>query len=172
MKPTRTRALYAGSFDPITRGHLDIIQKALLTFDVVHVAVGTNPLKTGLFDVNDRVELIRESIKELSPQFKPLPEAVEVGSYVGESAIRYAHRIGATHVVRGLRQASDFDDEFRYHGVFGRLDPTIPMVHFICHETFLHVSSSTARELASLQEDVSWLVTPTVEYALKTRFKG
>jgi pantetheine-phosphate adenylyltransferase len=186
MKPGRTRALYAGSFDPITRGHLDIIQKALMTFDVVHVAVGANPLKTGLFAVTDRVELIRQSIMDLGLavgardgaesrkglQERGLPEAVEIGSYIGESVIRYARRIGATHVVRGLRQASDLDDEFRYHGVFGRLDPTIPMVHFICQETFLHVSSSTARELASLREDVSWLVTPTVERSLKTMFEG
>jgi pantetheine-phosphate adenylyltransferase len=157
MKPARTRALYAGSFDPNT-------------FDVVHVAVGENPLKTGLFGVDDRVGLIRDSIRDLGLQCGP--EAVEVGFYVGESVIRYARRIDATHVVRGLRQASDFDDEFRYHGVFGRLDPTIPMVHFICQETFLHVSSSTARELASLREDVSWLVTPTVERALKKRFDG
>lgn len=175
MKPARTRALYAGSFDPITRGHLDIIQKALKTFDVVHVAVGTNPLKSGLFDAAERVELIRESVMDLDlagAGARVLPEQVEVGAYVGESVIKYARRIGATHVVRGLRQASDFDDEFRYHGVFGRLDATIPMVHFICQETYLHVSSSTARELASLHEDVSWLVTPSVARALRGKFGG
>ncbi|MFC3076623.1 pantetheine-phosphate adenylyltransferase [Phenylobacterium terrae] len=175
MKPARTRALYAGSFDPITRGHLDIVQKALTTFDVVHIAVGANPLKTGLFDVGQRLELIRDSVMDLDlagAGGRALPEQVEVGSYVGESVIKYARRIGATHVVRGLRQASDFDDEFRYHGVFGRLDATIPMVHFICQETFLHVSSSTARELASLNEDVSWLVTPSVERALRKKFSG
>lgn len=166
MKPARTRGLYAGSFDPITRGHLDIIQKALTTFDEVHVAVGTNPLKTGLFDVAERLDLIRRSIHDLDLA----GEALDVGSYTGESMIKYARRIGATHLVRGLRQASDFDDEFRYHGVFGRLDPTIPMIHIICRETFLHVSSSTARELASLDEDVSWLVTPSVEQALRRKF--
>lgn len=164
MKPAQTRALYAGSFDPITRGHLDIIQKALKTFDVVHVTVGANPLKTGLFEVAERLDLIHRSIADL--ELGP----VEVGAFAGESVIRYARRIGATHVVRGLRQSSDFDDEFRYHGVFGRLDPTIPMIHIICHEAFLHVSSSTARELASLQEDVSWLVTPSVEAALRRKF--
>ena len=173
MKPARTRALYAGSFDPITRGHLDILQKALTTFDVVHVAVGINPLKSGLFEVPQRLDLIRQSVMDLAlagASERTLPEQVEVGSYVGESVIKYARRIGATHLVRGLRQASDFDDEFRYHGVFGRLDPTIPMVHFICQETFLHVSSSTARELASLKEDVSWLVTPSVAGALHQKF--
>jgi pantetheine-phosphate adenylyltransferase len=170
MKPARTRALYAGSFDPITRGHLDILQKALVTFDVVHVAVGANPLKAGLFSIGDRVALIRQSILDAGLGAEAAEGAVEVGSWIDESVVRYARRIGATHVVRGLREASDFHDEFRYHGVFGRLEPTIPIVHFICQETFLHVSSSTARELASLHEDVSWLVTPSVEQALTARF--
>jgi pantetheine-phosphate adenylyltransferase len=84
--------------------------------------------------------------------------------------IKYAHRIAATHVVRGLRQFSDFDDEFRYHGMFGRLEPDIPLVHFICQEGFLHVSSSAARELAGVREDISWIVTPSVEGALKGKF--
>ena len=172
MKPSRTRALYAGSFDPITRGHLDIVGKALATFDVVHVAVGANPLKGGLFSAPDRVELIRRSIADVGLDASARAGAVEVGSWADESVVRYVRRIGATHVVRGLRQASDFHDEFRYHGVFGRLEPTIPMVHFICQESFLHVSSSTARELAGLGEDVSWLVTPTVERALTAVFAG
>lgn len=173
MKPTRTRALYAGSFDPITRGHLDIVEKALKTFDIVHVAVGINPLKTGLFRIEERLDLIRGSILDikLGGAQEGLPEQVEIGSFGGtESVIKYARRIGATHVVRGLRQFSDFDDEFRFHGIFGRLEPAIPMIHLICHETFLHVSSSTARELASLGEDVSWLVTPSVERPLKEKF--
>jgi len=172
MKPQQTRALYAGSFDPITRGHLDIIEKALKTFDIVHVAVGINPLKAGLFEIDDRLDLIRGSLIDAalggSEQGAP-PSQVEIGAF-GESVIRYAHQIGATHVVRGLRQFSDFDDEFRYHGVFGRLEPAIPMIHIICRETFLHVSSSTARELAALGEDISWLVTPSVEAGLRTKF--
>lgn len=168
MKPARTRALYVGSFDPITRGHLDIIEKALKTFDLVHVAVGANPLKSGLFDVEERLALIAASLADIA--FPVAPERIEIGSFVGESVIKYARRIGATHVVRGLRQASDFDDEFRYHGVFGRLEPAIPMIHLICRETFLHVSSSTARELAGVDEDVSWLVTESVEVALRRKF--
>lgn len=171
MKPTRTRAIYAGSFDPITLGHLDIIQKALLTFDVVHVAVGVNPLKSGLFNTEERLDLIRQSVMDLElggP--RELPPQVEVGAFEGESVIKYAHRVGATHIVRGLRQSSDFDDEFRYHGILGRLEPNMPMIHIICRETFLHVSSSTARELASLGEDVDWLVTPSVERALRAKF--
>jgi pantetheine-phosphate adenylyltransferase len=178
MKPARTRALYAGSFDPITRGHLDVVHKALMTFDVVHLAVGVNPLKTGLFDLEERLELIRQSVIDagfgadglLDASARVLPPQVEVGAFADESVIRYVHRIAATHVLRGLRQASDFDDEFRYHGVVGRLDPAVPMIHIICHEMFLHVSSSTARELASLHEDVSWVVTPSVQAALQAKF--
>ena len=170
MKSAQTLALYAGSFDPITRGHLDIIQKAQRTFDRVHIAVGVNPLKTGLFEVGERLDLIRRSVTDLEPA-GAFPKQVDVGSFAGESVIKYTRRIGATHVVRGLRQFSDFDDEFRYHGVFGRLEPSIPMIHIICHESFLHVSSSTARELAALHEDVSWLVTPSVEGALRSRFR-
>ena len=173
MKPARTRAIYAGSFDPITLGHLDIIQKALLTFDVVHVAVGINPLKAGLFDIDERLDLIARSVMDLDltgQGARVLPPQVEVGAFEGESVIKYAHRVGATHIVRGLRQSSDFDDEFRYHGILGRLEPNMPMIHIICRETFLHVSSSTARELASLGEDVSWLVTTSVERALRAKF--
>ena len=110
MKPERTRALYAGSFDPITRGHLDIIHKALTTFDVVHVGVGTNPLKSGLFAAEQRLELIAASVADIglagAQSGRPLPDQLEVGAYVGESVIKYARRIGATHLVRGLRQAS------------------------------------------------------------------
>lgn len=171
MKPARTRAIYAGSFDPITRGHLDIIQRALLTFDVVHVAIGVNPLKRGLFTTDERLDLIRQSVMDLElggP--RELPPQIEVGAFQGESVIKYAHRVGATHIVRGLRQSSDFDDEFRYHGILGRLEPNMPMIHIICRETFLHVSSSAARELASLGEDVDWLVTPSVEPALRAKF--
>ena len=171
MKPAQTRALYAGSFDPITRGHLDIIQKALATFDILHIAVGSNPNKGGLFSVDERLQLIGESVMEMEDgRDRALPPQIEVGAFTGESVIRYVHRIGATHVVRGLRQFSDFDDEFRYHGMFGRLEPNVPMIHMICRETFLHVSSSAARELASFDEDVSWLVTPSVERALKAKF--
>ena len=173
MKAAQTRALYAGSFDPITRGHMDIVQKALKTFDVVHLAVGVNPQKSGLFDVAERGELIRASIVDMAlggAGGDAWPAQGEIGSFAGESVGKYAHRSGATHVVRGLRQFSDFDDEFRYHGMFSRIEADIPIVHFICQESFLHVSSSSARELASLHEDIAWLVTPSVEAALRKKF--
>jgi pantetheine-phosphate adenylyltransferase len=71
--------------------------------------------------------------------------------------------------VRGLREASDFNEEFRLHGVASRIDPSIPMVHFICEEPFLHVSSSTAKELDQIGEAIAWLVMPCVEQAFRAR---
>lgn len=170
-KSATTKALYAGSFDPVTRGHLDIIGKALMTFDTVHVAVGSNVKKVRMFGVEESQRLIAQSIIERWPDDAPTSAdtlfdgALEVGEFTNQSLVSYARRIGATHIVRGLREASDFNDEFNLHGVAGRIDPSIPMVHFICEAQFLHVSSSTAKELDAVSEPIGWLVMPCVETA-------
>lgn len=176
-KTGEAKALYAGSFDPITRGHLDIIGKALRTFDSVHIAIGTNVKKQRAFDVDQSQRLIVQSIIEHWPDAAGPASAdqvlfggaLEVGEYANQSLLAYARRIGATHIVRGLREASDFNDEFNLHGVAGRIDPSILMVHFICEAQFLHVSSSTAKELAGIGEDIGWLVMPCVEAAFAAR---
>jgi pantetheine-phosphate adenylyltransferase len=168
-----TIALYAGSFDPLTRGHLDIVSKAVQTFETTHVAVGRNATKKGFFAVEKRLELIKSAIEEWENPI--LAQALAhgrllIGDYAGISIIKYAHEIGATHIVRGLRQAGDFNDEFTLTGAAAHLDHTVIFTHFIGKEKYLHVSSGVARELASLQEDISWLVTPSVEKALKDEF--
>ena len=175
-KAERTKALYAGSFDPITRGHLDIIGKALLTFDAVHVAIGTNVRKQRAFAIETSLGLIRQSIVELWPEAETgdgdrslFDGALEIGEYANQSLIKYARTIGASHIVRGLREASDFNEEFNLHGVAGRIDPSILMVHFICDAPFLHVSSSTAKELDTIGEDIGWLVMPSVQAAFTAR---
>ena len=174
-KSVRTKALYAGSFDPVTRGHLDIVRKALLTFDTVHVAIGTNVRKARAFSVAQSQQLIRRSVIDLWPDAEGPGEgrlfdgALEIGEYANQSLIKYARSIGVTHVVRGLREATNFNEEFNLHGLAERIDPSIPMVHFICDAQFLHVSSSTAKELNSIGEDIGWLVTPSVEVALQAR---
>jgi len=170
-----TKALYAGSFDPITRGHLDIIGKALMTFDTVHAAIGTNVKKQRAFGVAESLTLIEQSIVEQWPEAGAagggvlFDGALEVGEYANQSLMAYARRIGATHIVRGLRQASDFNEEFNLQGVAGRIDPSIPVVHFICEAQFLHVSSSTAKELDAVGEAIGWLVMPCVEAAFCAR---
>src|SRR4051794_15843989 len=115
-KSGKTKALYAGSFDPVTRGHLDIIGKALRTFDTVHVAVGSNVRKTRMFGVEESQRLILRSIAELWPDGASAAAgaafdgALEVGEFANQSLVGYARKIGATHIVRGLREASDFND--------------------------------------------------------------
>lgn len=168
-----TIGLYAGSFDPLTRGHLDIISKAVQSFETTHVAIGQNAAKKGFFPVEQRLQLIRDACLEWENPI--LSQAMThgrllFGEYQSISIIKYAHQIGATHIVRGLRQAGDFNDEFALTGIAGRLDTSVIFTHFIGKEKYLHVSSSTARELASLDEDISWLVTPSVEKALKDEF--
>jgi pantetheine-phosphate adenylyltransferase len=172
-KAQRTKALYAGSFDPVTRGHLDIIRKALTTFDAVHVAIGTNVRKLRAFSIDDSLRLIEQSVRELWPEADALFEdALEVGEYANQSLIKYARAIGATHIVRGLREATNFNEEFNLHGLAERIDPSIPMVHFICDAQFLHVSSSTAKELDAMGEDIGWLVMPCVEAAFGAKRFG
>ena len=147
FKPARTKALYAGSFDPITRGHLDIILKALRTFDAVHVAIGTNVRKQRAFPIRESLALIARSIQERwdgameqtadsTAKATFFGGALEIGEYENQSLIKYAHTIGATHIVRGLREASNFTEEFNLHGVAERIDPSLPMVHFICEAQF------------------------------------
>jgi pantetheine-phosphate adenylyltransferase len=173
-KAGRTKALYAGSFDPITRGHLDIIGKALMTFDAVHVAIGTNIKKQRAFGVEESQRLIACSIAENWPDAVGaggvlFDGALEVGEYANRSLLAYAREIGATHIVRGLREASGFNDEFNMHGVAERIDASILMAHFICQAQFLHVSSSTAKELDVMGEGIAWLVMPSVESAFADR---
>lgn len=174
LKAGKTKALYAGSFDPITRGHLDIIRKALSTFDAVHVAIGTNVRKTRAFSEEQSKALIRTSIAELWPGAADADGllfggALEISDYANQGLMRYARSIGATHIVRGLREATNFAEEFNLHGLAGRIDPTIPMVHFICEAQYLHMSSSTVKELEAVGEAIDWLVLPCVVEAFRLK---
>jgi pantetheine-phosphate adenylyltransferase len=164
LRMKKTLGLYAGSFDPFTRGHFDIVQQASRLFDVIEIAIGQNVKKKRLFDFEESAHLIRESLAaELmdSKRFRIVP-------FHG-SLMRHAKSEAATAVIRGLRQVSDFNDEFVLHGVLER-SMDIPVVYLICRQEFLHVSSSTARELASLGEPTNWLVHSSVEKALRDKF--
>ena len=149
---------YAGSFDPITRGHLDVVRQALTLFDTLVIGVGRNAAKAGLFTSQERVEMIIDACTQMFPMDKA---RIQVTAYDGGMASA-AREAGATHMVRAFRQVSDFNDEFAIHGAMDRVAPDLPLVYLICQTKYLHVSSSMARELSRLDEDVDWIVTSGV----------
>lgn len=159
--------IYAGSFDPFTRGHYDIVIQALRVFDEVIIAIGTNPSKKEpLFDRSQREELVKSHFVE-----GEIIKRVSVTRFRGP-LVKFADEMRATAIVRGLRQVSDFNDEFVLHGANMRAMPEMPMVYFICHSDNLHISSSTAREMASLDLPIDWLVYPQVAAALRKKFEA
>ena len=161
-----TLGLYVGSFDPITLGHLDVIRQAMMVFENIHIGIGINPNKTSRFTLEERTEMIKLSVRESG---LPL-NRISVGTYRG-SMMQEARDRAATSIVRGLRQMSDFNDEFLINGMVARTLPEVPMSYFICRQDYLHVSSSAVKQLADLNEDFSWMVTESVSPYLNRTFK-
>jgi pantetheine-phosphate adenylyltransferase len=153
--------VYAGSFDPITRGHLDLVRKACPLVDELHIAVGTSPRKGhGMFTPDERVSLIRGAIAEASC------DHIKVTSFSG-LLVDYCHEVGATYVFRGIRAFKDFDAEFEMHLVNVDLNPRINYIYLMPHPEFQHVSSSTVRELAFYgHHELTKYVTKNVNEAL------
>ncbi len=154
------KALFPGTFDPIHYGHIDIAIRAARLFDQVLMAVYDRPLKTLLFDPDERIALVREA-------FKDEPK-VSVMGYSGLT-IDFARQMKAQVVVRGLRVFSDFEFEFRMALANQRLATDIETVALITAEQHTFLSSSTVREIAALGGDVSSMVPPFVEKALRSK---
>ena len=155
-------AVYPGTFDPITSGHVDILERSLALFDRIIVAVATNPNKQPLFTLEERQTFIREALGSKSSQ-------VEFDHNDG-LLVDYCRRRGATTVVRGLRALADFEYEFQLAHMNRRLAPGIDTVFFMTDERNHYVSSSLVKEVASFGGDVSGLVPPAVADALKAKF--
>ncbi len=153
-------AIYPGSFDPLTNGHLSIIQRGLKVFDRLVVAVLNNPKKTPMFSVEERRALIRETC--------PDPR-VEVDDFQG-LLVHYTRRKGVHLVLRGLRAASDFEYEFQLANMNRKLDPEFESVFMMTGQDSFYISSQLVREVASLGGDVEGLVPPTVFRKLRERF--
>ena len=152
-------AVYPGSFDPITNGHLDILKTASGIFDKVIIAVAHNSEKHGFLPVKTRVELIKESIKEL--------ENVEVDSFEGLT-INYAHQKGATVLIRGLRAVSDFEYEMQLSQANSALAPDVKTVFLTTKPKYNFISSSTIKEIFLNKGDISKFVPEAVfEYLTK-----
>ena len=152
------RALFPGTFDPIHYGHMDIAERATRLFDEVVVAVYDKPLKTLFFSPEERIALVKEAVAS-NPK-------VRVTGYSGLT-VEYAKKIGAQVIVRGLRVFSDFEFEFRMALANHRLSPEIEYMALITAEEHTFLSSTTVREIASLGGNVSSMVPPFVEEALK-----
>ncbi len=154
-------AVYPGSFDPITNGHLDVVRRAAAIFDRLIVAVLRNPAKQPLFGVDERLEMIRQSVADI--------EHVEVDAFEGLS-VEYATHRGALSLVRGLRATSDFDSEFSMALMNRKLRPEITTVFFMTSFANVYVRSSTIKEISSYGGAVEEFVPPVVAKSLRLKF--
>ncbi|MBN2233218.1 MAG: pantetheine-phosphate adenylyltransferase [Deltaproteobacteria bacterium] len=157
----RKIAVYPGSFDPLTNGHQDIINRGAVVFDELVVAVAINQEKRHLFSINERIEMIREIFAGNS--------RVTVETFDG-LLIHYAQRRGAHAIVRGLRAVSDFEYEFQMALMNRKLAPTVETFFMMSSESYMYVSSRIVKEMASLGGRVTDLVHPLVEQQLKEKY--
>ena len=158
-------ALYPGSFDPVTNGHLDVLARALGVFDRVVVAVLANPRKTPLLGAETRTEVIREALREAG-----LPaQRIVVATFDGLT-VEAAHAHGATAIVRGLRAVSDFETELQLAHNNRRLAPDVDTVFFMTAAEHGYVSSSLVKEIASFGGDVAGMIPAAAVSALAGAF--
>ena len=155
-------AVYPGSFDPITNGHVDIVQRALAMFDKVIVAIADNVRKTPVFTIEERKQYIREAVNG-DPR-------VEVDAFSG-LLVEYVRKKGAKIVVRGLRALADFEYEFQLAHMNRRLGRDIDTVFLMTSEKDFYVSSSLVKEVAQFGGDITGLVPPAVQHALVERVR-
>lgn len=156
-----TLAIYPGSFDPITNGHISIIERGLEIFDEIIVAVATNSAKKGLFSIPERIELVRSSLNNNA--------RIEVDTFDG-LLVDYAQDKGAKVLVRGMRALSDFEFEFQMALMNRKLNREIETVFMMTDYRWLYVSSTIIKEAASLGGSVAGMVPKVVEAALKEKY--
>lgn len=153
--------VYPASLDPIHFGHIDVAVRALKLFDEVIVAIYASPKKNVLFSVDERVELAQISFQEY--------KNIKVAKYTGLS-VNFVRSVGGMALIRGLRVFGDFEFEFRMGMANKKLAPEVETVAILADEKYMHISSSTVREIAELNGDVSSMVPVHVCAALEARF--
>lgn len=159
-------AFFSGSFDPMTNGHLDVIELAAALADRIVVGVGFNPNKVGLFTVEERLALIREAAGPIAAQAGC---AFDVVSFTG-LAIEAARNAGATLIVRGLRDSTDFNYEMQMAGMNGAMAPDLRTVFLPASSPVRPITATLVRQIASMGGDASPFVPPCVLAALKSKF--
>lgn len=160
----RRTALYPGSFDPVTFGHLDILERATELFDSIIVTIAVNNQKESVFSGDERADLIQQSLDD-----KPWNEQVEIAQFTG-LLVNFAKKRGATTLIRGVRQVSDFEYEFRMALMNRRLAPTVETVFLMPDEQLTFVSASLVKEIAYWEGDLSSFVPPHVAEALHRKY--
>ena len=156
-----SRAMYPGTFDPVTNGHNDLVRRACRIFDKVVVAIAANPNKAPLFSLEQRVELARTVLSDVPN--------VEVSGYTGLT-VDFATKNGLNVIVRGLRAVSDFEFEFQLATMSRHLSDKVETVFLTPTEQFNFISSTLIREIASLGGDIREFVHPVVASALREKF--
>lgn len=154
-------AIYPGSFDPVTNGHINLIERAARIFEHVVVAVAKNPQKQSLFSVEERVNLLRKVTEKIAK--------VEVDAFDG-LLVDYVRRRGAKIVIRGLRAVSDFEYEFQMAHMNHKLYPELETIFMVTGADEFYISSQLVKEVARLGGCVEGLVPPVVQEALKAKF--
>lgn len=157
------KAIYPGTFDPVTYGHIDIIKRAREIFDSIVVTVAINTGKTPLFSTQERVDMLKESLNEF--------KNVSIDSFDG-LVVDHARSVGAVSIIRGLRAVSDFEYEFQMALMNRKLAGEISTVFLMPHEKYTYLNSSIVRNLAGFNSDVSDFVPPNVKAALEKKFKN
>ena len=155
-------AIYPGTFDPITNGHLDILQRSLRLFNHIILGIGPNPKKTALFSIDERIAMVGEAIKDIPN--------VSVEVFDG-LLVDFASNRGASAIIRGLRAVSDFEYEFQMALMNRKLDDKIETVFLMPSEEYSYLTSTIIKVVSSFNGDISSLVPKHVHTILKNRFR-
>lgn len=157
------RAIYPGTFDPVTYGHIDIIKRAQKVFPEIVVAVAANPGKSPLFGIEERVKLLSRTVAHF--------DGIAVEPFEG-LVVDYARKKNIATLIRGVRMFSDFEYEFQMALTNRKLYPDIETIFFMPHESYSYISSRLLKEIVALGADISSFVPDFVQIALKNKLQG
>jgi len=155
-------AVYPGSFDPITLGHIDIAKRALKVFDHLIILVSNNPHKNTLFTAEERMDMVKDAMKDCLDKIDIFTS--------NDLTVKQTKKLGATHIVRGLRAVTDFEYEFQMTHANRVLEKGIDNIFFMTDNKFSFMSSTTVKEIAMFKGELSTFVSPYVEGKLKEKF--